>query len=425
MATAPDNNEATVVVAKPERKHFSGSTGRRNVGKTAFGVPAELLADVEIARAMSILPSNYNFDIHRTIWRIRTTKAKKVALQFPEGLTLYADCIAEILETFTQTEVMIIGEVTYGACCIEDLMAKYLDADLLVHYGHSCLIPVDTSSLKMFYVFVDIKADGDHFVASVRKNFPANSRIAFVSTVQFLSSIQMAAVALKDDYKIVIPQIHPLSPGEILGCTSPRVSDVESIIYFGDGRFHIESIMISNPEIAAYRYNPYDKKFTREVYDMETMEFNRKNAIEKARCAKTFGIIFGTLGRQGNTNVLDHIESKLKAAGKDYIVVLMSEIFPQTLKEFSDVDAWVQIACPRLSVDWGHEFAAPLLTPFELAVALNEIKYDKYPMDFYARDSLGKWTPNYREKKDSFIKSTGKKIEGCCNKCSDNKCSKS
>ena len=34
------------------------------------------------------------------------------------------------------------------------------------------------------------------------------------------------------------------------------------------------------------------------------------------------------------------------------------------------VDAWVQVACPRLSVDWGHFFDRPVLTSYELEVAM-------------------------------------------------------
>ena len=32
-----------------------------------------------------------------------------------------------------------MGDVTYGACCIDDFTAVALGCDLLVHYGHSCL----------------------------------------------------------------------------------------------------------------------------------------------------------------------------------------------------------------------------------------------------------------------------------------------
>lgn len=32
-----------------------------------------------------------------------------------------------------------MGDVTYGACCIDDYTARALGCELLVHFGHSCL----------------------------------------------------------------------------------------------------------------------------------------------------------------------------------------------------------------------------------------------------------------------------------------------
>lgn len=52
---------------------------------------------------------------------------------------------------------------------------------------------------------------------------------------------------------VILPQTKPLSPGEILGCTSPVLPESYAILYIGDGRFHIESIMIHNPDAAAYK----------------------------------------------------------------------------------------------------------------------------------------------------------------------------
>ena len=41
--------------------------------------------------------------------------------------------------SFTDAETVIMGDVTYGACCVDDFTAKALGCDLMVHYGHSCL----------------------------------------------------------------------------------------------------------------------------------------------------------------------------------------------------------------------------------------------------------------------------------------------
>lgn len=366
--------------------------------RVANQIPEEILNNHELQEAVGTLPSNYNFEIYKTIWRIQQTGAKRVALQMPEGLLIFACTIADIIERFTEAEVVVMGDVTYGACCVDDFTARALGADLMVHYGHSCLIPIDaTKGIQMLYVFVDIKIDTSHFVETVMFNFQQGATIALVSTIQFASALQAAAQVLRPQFKVVVPQSKPLSPGEVLGCTSPRLEPgVDALIYLGDGRFHLESIMIANPATDAYRYDPYSKVFSREYYDHEAMRSARKDAIAAATTAKTWGLILGTLGRQGSPQIMEHLESRIRSLGLSHIRLLLSEIFPQKLQLFPEVEAWVQVACPRLSIDWGTSFARPLLTPYEASVALKEVEWQQtYPMDFYAGQSLGPWTVNH------------------------------
>lgn len=75
----------------------------------------------------------------------------------------------------------------------------------------------------------------------------------------------------------------------------------------------------------------------------------------------------------------------------------MSEIFPSKLDLFEDVEAWVQIACPRLSIDWGYAFDKPLLNPYEAQVAFKKENWlERYPMDFYNKEG-GSWTVYFKE----------------------------
>lgn len=232
--------------------------------KVASQIPAEVLNDPKLASAISALPSNYNFELYKTVWRVRQMKAQRVALQFPEGLLMFACTIADILEEFGPCEVVVMGDVTYGACCVDDYTALALGCDLLVHYGHSCLVPIDTTRLAMLYVFVDIQVDPAHMMASLRAALPPRSTLALVSTIQFVATIQAVAKELEGDFVVKVPQSRPLSPGEILGCTSPQLGGgVDALVYVGDGRFHLESIMISNPLVPAYRYDPYSKVLSR------------------------------------------------------------------------------------------------------------------------------------------------------------------
>lgn len=220
-----------------------------------------------------------------------------------------------------------------------------------------------------------------------------------------------------------IPQAKPLSPGEVLGCTAPTILPTTSssssidavndrqrtvIVFVADGRFHLEAAMIANPTYEAYRYDPYSKVLTQEWYDTAKMKKLRYQAILKARSASTFGIILGTLGRQGNPAIVGRIRSLLRQHGKRSVVVLLSEIFPSKLDMFPQVEAWVQVACPRLSVDWGHMFSKPLLNSHELEVCLGSATWNgdegPYPMDFYKIEG-GPWANYYESNRNREIRS--------------------
>ncbi|KAH7930030.1 Diphthamide synthesis [Leucogyrophana mollusca] len=513
--------------ASKPRKRFVGSksavSSKPGLPATvANQIPEDILSDALLNQAIKQLPQNYSFEIHKTIHHVRKNKAKMVALQMPEGLQMFACTIADIIERFTDALTVIMGDVTYGACCIDDYTAVALGCDMLVHYGHSCLVPIDQTSIKTLYIFVEIAIDASHLAQTVRLNFPSDrrqfheslldseetdalipagnqigqtrhlriegpqpthdsaspghnddsqtstssepTRLALVSTIQFVAALQR----LKEDlivehkdpdtisqpagllsdapasasptdgipssvrntlwpgpYEATIPRSKPLSPGEILGCTAPPLKDVDALLYLGDGRFHLESIMIANPTVPAFRYDPYSKKLTRERYNHVEMRTVRDQAVQTARKsidafahgagnignpgspyedAPLWGVILGTLGRQGSFKQLQAITNQLTASRTPipYIPILLSELSPTKLALFNPhVATFIQTSCPRLSIDWGYAFDRPLLSPYETAVAVGQAKgwmddtkelEDRakggvYPMDFYEAGS--------------------------------------
>jgi len=71
----------------------------RPVVRRRYGhqIPPEIVDDPQLKAAMSALPANYNFEVHKTLWRIQQAKASRVALQFPEGLLMYACTLSDII----------------------------------------------------------------------------------------------------------------------------------------------------------------------------------------------------------------------------------------------------------------------------------------------------------------------------------------
>ncbi|KAF9010445.1 hypothetical protein BDZ89DRAFT_1104482 [Hymenopellis radicata] len=442
-STTTTSLHAESSATKPRRRKFVGTTSKKAFKSASSSyTPPQFPSSPALDAAISVLPSNYSFELPKTISQIQKFGAQCVGLQLPEGLQMFACIIADIIERFTEATTVILGDVTYGACCVDDYTARALGCDFLVHYGHSCLVPMnvnDEGGLRTLYVFVEIAIDSRHLEETIKLNIPTGkqglqhlvedvadvgekitahrhlaisagedsesgdaekTRIALVSTIQFASALSALHDTLSVDYNTSIPRAHPLSPGEILGCTAPSLSDdADAIIYLGDGRFHLEAAMLANPGLPAFRYDPYSKKLTREGYDHAAMRRARASAVERARTGKTWGIILGTLGRQGSTGHLDALVHAASSPPKGVdsvessltpIPILLSELSPAKLSLFAPhIDVFVQTSCPRLSIDWGSAFEKPLLSVYEAGVALGQWQGEDgaHPMDFYKRGS--------------------------------------
>ena len=92
-------------------------------------LPLELEADIR--DAAQVLPRHYNFELIKTVSRIRQAGATRAALQFPEGLLMFSCVIADLVTRFTGAECVILADVTYGACCVDDLAAVRSSRSLL------------------------------------------------------------------------------------------------------------------------------------------------------------------------------------------------------------------------------------------------------------------------------------------------------
>lgn len=107
--TATATRTATKNASKP-RKRFIGSKSA-TPSKPGYSpvvanqIPPDILNDAQLNAAIKQLPSNYSFEIHKTIHHVRKNQAKMVALQMPEGLQMFACTIADIIERYVHITV--------------------------------------------------------------------------------------------------------------------------------------------------------------------------------------------------------------------------------------------------------------------------------------------------------------------------------
>ena len=146
MATDALKCRSRPQVQSPDQLQWkcSRSQSRRSgtcSAQCAQQIPPEVLNDPFINEGVSELPRNYNFEVHKSLWRIKELQRElgkpqlTVVLQMPQGLQMFACMLADIFTKLAQCEVVIIADENYGACCVEDVQASILQADFLIHYG--------------------------------------------------------------------------------------------------------------------------------------------------------------------------------------------------------------------------------------------------------------------------------------------------
>ena len=126
-AAGPSSKPATKNATKP-RKRFVGSKSA-TPSKPGFTptvanqIPPDILNDVQLNAAIKQLPSNYSFEIHKTIHHVRKNQAKMVALQMPEGLQMFACTIADIIERYAPSfPLLIVGILSAGLVATDSRM---------------------------------------------------------------------------------------------------------------------------------------------------------------------------------------------------------------------------------------------------------------------------------------------------------------
>lgn len=107
--------------------------------------------------------------------------------------------------------------------------------------------------------------------------------------------------------------------------------------------------------------------------------------IEKVKDAQTIGIVVGTLSTEGYLNIVKHIQDLTKKHGIRSYIISVGKVNPAKLANFLDIDCFVLVGCPENTIYNSREFFKPLVSVFELEMALNPSWHLQLP-DSYCTD---------------------------------------
>jgi 2-(3-amino-3-carboxypropyl)histidine synthase len=391
------------------KNSFSKLTKITYISKPNSHAPDSAEDIIVIKYFNKIFPINYNFEYKKLTFRLNNFKIKKALLQFPDGLQKYGILLYNFLKNscMNSKSFLISSRTTFGACCAEDFLGKFIGACIVLHYGHSCLFPILDCTIPMMYIFLEIRFD-HNFITDVIKESSTFSKFSFFmfSTIQYASILKNIKSSLNlSKIPVHITSNAPLSPGEVLGCTCLEINNVSNIVFIGEGRFHLEATIISNSFCRFFQFNPFSQYFTLVDFNTAfTCKQRQKEILKSFFGQMNIGVIIGTLGRQGNNSIIKKLQELIYKKKFDSILLSATEISSDILEVigYKIIDTWVQVVCPRLSIDWGKCFIKPLLTTYEFGVLLgfNKWKFNQYPLDYYSYKG-GYWT-NYFESQSIF-----------------------
>ena len=173
--------------------------------------------------------------------------------------------------------------------------------------------------------------------------------------------------------------------GQVFGCEfypahNAKEESAEAHVFLGQSNFHAAGIALATG-LPTYVLDPYFNE-VREISEF-AQKLRRKAtlAIYKAAEAANFGVIVGLKEGQLSKTFALKIKRGLEDAGKNVQLFAMTDITNERLANIRGMDAFVQVACPRISTD--NKFDKPVLSTPQAKALLRilngqDIQEDKY-----------------------------------------------
>jgi 2-(3-amino-3-carboxypropyl)histidine synthase len=321
----------------------------------------------------------FNFEKERLVSELRKRKPKKVLIQLAEGIKQNAsEIVREIENLGLGTEVIVSGETCWGGCSVAVQEAQALGADLIVHFGHAKFMEVD---FPVLYIEVKDELNLKPLLKESLKTLEKFKIIGLSYSIQHKQDIDEIKKFYEEHGKTVFLSKklgHVAHEGHVVGCQYLGLraiqKQVECFVIIGN-QFHSMGacLAVKKPVVLIDVYN-------NNVRDMEGLREKilkqRVFSIEKFKKAKKIGIIIETkLGQKFGSP--EYLVEKLKEHGKEPIIITMNEITPDKIMNFYNIDAFVELACPRIATDDFAKYPKPILTFKESLIALGEISWEE------------------------------------------------
>ena len=320
---------------------------------------------------------------------IEAKKPRVVLVNAPGGLLRQTkDLMERVKEKYGVTSILS-GDSCFGICDTLDDDVEKLQADLALHIGHNAAV----TEVGGYTYLVDAVDDVefDEVVETAAKVLSPYRRIGLATFSQHLHQLPKVKEWMEaKGFTVFVGRGNNLMlEGQIFGCdfstAFPVHQEVDAFALLGESEFHAVGLALATGK-PTFMLDPY----MNEVTDMRQAAEERKKravlAVYKALDARVFGVITGLKEGQKMLGRSRWITKRLETNGRKVVQLAMRDVTAERLAPHREIDAFVQTACPRISID-GFTFDRPVLS-IPQADALVALIEGREPGEFLERS---KW----------------------------------
>ena len=285
-----------------------------------------------------------------TAW-VRERSLAKVSLQFPDALLGDAAAVTRQLASLcaesggSDVQLFILGDTTYGECCVDEIAAEHIASDGVIHFGHTCLTA--TCRLPALWIFTRKDCDVSSLCSSLEdktREAPDTCPLVLVYDVEYdhlLSNLTL------DNVPLVVGRCS--SSNEDI-CDESKVRkfgrtfDVESeeelknrvVIYVGKGESSLLNFMYNWPENEFHVFD--DGSLVPANISVSKFMMKRYFLVEKTKDAERVGLLVGTLGTHRYADIIERLKATGRRANKKVYVFLVGKPNVAKLANFPEIE---------------------------------------------------------------------------------------
>jgi len=301
-------------------------------------------------------------DEERIFKEIEEKDPVSVSLNGPDGiLPQVQETAIKISEKFG-IPTYVLADTTWGTCDMNSMGSKVLGADIQFNIGHTINTEVYEKNLILIDAFDDVEFDS---VAKKCTELLKGKIISLVTDSQHLHQVdKVEKIFTENGITVKIGKGKgQLNDGQVFGCefypATELKKEVDAYVFLGQSNFHASGIALST-NLPTYILDPYFNE-VREISEFaQKLKKKATLAIYKAADAKSFGVIVGLKEGQLSKVFALKIKKDLEKEGKKVQLFALTDITNERLRNLKGIDAFIQVACPRISTD--NQFDKPVLS---------------------------------------------------------------